>query len=333
MKTRLTLPASLAVALLPLSAGAAPLMLTDVPAKVAAARLSAKYGIDIVLMENAGRHVNVSVEDEDDTDVAGARLQTVNALANALRLDFTKTITVNRSAINAAMDADTSAVASGPPDPTEAVDSAASVPFGATRLRTREAITLIAGVDGAFAHIARDIGGFVTLSKPTLTVSQAEAEIAKQTGTTWKAVYTLAPRERVASLASPLIVFPDHQWEAQQRRAEEEAEREYAQEQAAYQANQQAAARQQALPQRDNRTITPSAQGVNNQGMYSQGTNGYYPNGYGSYGDPEWPERLRAAYGSNGYGSNGYGSNGYGVDMNTSGNAGGNFPNHVVGGN
>ena len=304
MKTHLTLPVSLAAALLPLSAGAAPLVLTNVPARVAAARLGARYGIDIVVTENAGRHVNVSLGDEDGTDAAGARLQTVNALANALRLDFAKTIVVNRSALNQAMSADPGRAVDAPAasDPAGAVDSGASIPFGATRLRTREAITLIAGVDGAYARIAGDIGGFVTLSKPTLTVAQAEREIAKQTGTTWKAVYTLAPRERVASAASPLILFPDRQWEAQQRRTEEEAEREYAQEQAAYQAYQQAATRQQALPQRDTRATTQNAQGISNQGMYDQGANGY-------------------------------GANGYGVDMNTSGNAGGNFPNHVVGGN
>ena len=99
MKTHLILPLSLAAALLPISAGAAPLVLTNVPARVAAARLGAKYGIGIVLTENAGRPVNVSIEDEDGADDAGARLQTVNALANALRLDFTKTIVVNRSAL------------------------------------------------------------------------------------------------------------------------------------------------------------------------------------------------------------------------------------------
>ena len=318
MKTHLILPLSLAAALLPISAGAAPLVLTNVPARVAAARLGAKYGIGIVLTENAGRPVNVSIEDEDGADDAGARLQTVNALANALRLDFTKTIVVSRSALDRAMSAGADAAAGAPADPdtTGAVDSAASVPFGATRLRTREAITLIANVDDAYAQIAGDIGGFVTLSRPTLTVAQAEKEIAKQTGTTWKAVYTLAPRERVASAVSPLIFFPDRQWEAEQRRQEQEAERQYAQEQAAaYQAYQQAAARQQALPQRDTRVTTQGAQGMNSQGMNNQGGSG---SGYGYYGDPNQ---------NGGYEANG----GYGVDMNTSGNAGGNFPNHVVG--
>ena len=304
MKTHPLLSASLAAALLPLSAGAdsaAPLVLKNVPAREAAARLGARYGMDIVLQANAARHVNVSIEDEDDADDAGARLQTVNALANALRLDFTKTIVVNRSALNAAMEGDTSseAAASAASAPTEAVDSAVSIPFGKTRLRTRDAIALIAGVDNAFAHIAGDIGGFVTLSQPTLTIGQAEKEIAKQTGTTWKAVYTLAPYSRVASAASPLIFFPDHQWEAQQRRAEEEADRQAAQEQAAFQAYQQATAQQQAAAR-------PTS--VGSQGLYGQATNG------------------------NGYYPNGYGNGGYGNGIGTSGNAGGSFPNHMAGG-
>ena len=336
MRTPHFLSVSLAATLLPFSAGAAgaaPLVLTNVTAREAAARLGARYGIVIVLTENAARHVNVSVDDEDGTDDAGARLQTVNALANALRLDFSKTIRVDRAALNAAMDGNTASVSPAPADPNGAVDSASSIPFGATRLRTREAIALIAGVDGAFARIAGDIGGFVTLSKPTLTVSQAEKEIAKQTGTTWKAVYTLAPRERIASAASPLIVFPDRQWEAEQRRMEAEAERQYAQEQAAAALAYQQATRQQALPQRDSRPTAQPMQGMNNQGM-----NGYDPNGYGygngSYGYPSQNGGYQnGGYQNGGYQNGGYPTDagGYGVDMNTSGNAGGNFPNHVVG--
>ncbi len=310
MKTHTLLSATLAAALLPLSAGAAkanPLVLKNVSAREAAARMGARYGMDIVLQANAGRHVNVFIEDEDGAEDAGARLQTVNALANALKLDYTKTIIVNRSALDEALEGGTgtAAGASAAFSPAEAVDSTVTIPFGKTRLRTREAITLIAGVDDAFAHIAGDVGGFVTLSKPTLPIAQAAEEIAKQTGTTWKAVYTLAPYSRVASAASPLIFFPDRQWEAQQRRQEEEAERQAAQQQAAYQAYQQAAAQQQGAA----RPTIVGALGMNGQAANG---NGYYPNGYGNGGYP---------------------SDASGFGMTTSGNAGGSFPNHVVGGN
>ena len=288
------------------AASATPLVLHNVSAARAAARLSANYGINIVLKANSGLHLNVALDDADD---AGARLQTVNALANALRLDFTKTIVVSKGT-------------SGVSDPA-AVDSETSIPFGRTTMPTREAIALIAGVDAAFAKISGDIGGVVTFSRPTLSASQAEDEVAKQTGTTWKAVYVLAPRSLVAFTQSSLLFFPDRQREAQERRAEEEAERQAAQEQAfAYQAYQQAASRQQASPQRSSQNMILDNQGMNGQSMNG---NGYYPNGYGAYGNP---------YTNSGYGNSGYYSdaNGFGNGVNTIGNAGGNFPNHVVGG-
>ena len=297
MKTHPIWSVSLAAALLPLPVGtapAAPLVLNNVSATGAAARLSAEYGISIVLKANTGRHLNVALEDTD----AGTRLQTVNALANALRLDFTKTIVVSKGAGGAA-------------DP-EAVDSGTSIPFGRTTLPTREAITLIAGVDAAFAKISGDVGGVVTLSRPTLTAAQAEDEVARQTGTTWKAVYVLAPRDLTASAASPLIFFPNRQREAEERREAEAAERQAAQEEAV----------PQSLP-------------VGSQDM--NGTR-YYPNGYSSYGNPNQPYQNSpyggSPYGSGGYASSGYPSAGYGFGNGgySSGSAGGGFPNHVVGG-
>lgn len=284
MKTNPFLSVSLAAAaLLPLSAGAvgaASLVLTNVSAAEAATRLGSNYHIDIVLTANARRHVNVALEDADDMR---ARLQTINALANALHLDFTKTLVVRRATLESS--------GGGDPD-SEAVDSSVSIPFGRTSLPAREAITLIAGVDAAFAHIAGDVTGTVTLSRPTLSVTQAEAEVAKQTGTTWRAVYVLAPRSLVGWVGSPLIVFPNRQREAQERLEEMAAERQAAQEEAAYQAYQQSLAQQQVAPQ---------------SGGLPTGANGYGNDGYGdSYGP--------------------------GPDMSTSGNANGNFPNHTAGG-
>jgi len=298
MKTNPFLSVSLAAAaLLPLSsgaAGAASLVLNNVSAAEAATRLGSNYHIDIVLTANARRHVNVALDDADDMS---ARLQTINALANALHLDFTKTLVVRRT---------TGEVSEGGFPDSEVVDSGVSIPFGRTTLPAREAITLIAGVDAAFAHIAGDVNGMVTLSKPTLSVNQAEAEVAKQTGTTWRAVYVLAPRSLMSWAGSPLVVFPNRQREAQERLEEMAAERQAAQEEAAYQAYQRSPAQQQVAPQ---------------SGGLPTGATGYGNNGYGNNG-----------YGNNGYGNNGYGDPyGPGPDINTSGNAGGNFPNHTAG--
>ena len=276
MKTHLLLPASLTAILLTVptvAASAAPLILNNVRASEAAARLSANYHINIVLKVDASQHVNVALDDADD---AGTRLQTVNALANALRLDFAKTIVVTATDL-------VSKAADDAPDST-AVDSEASIPFGKTTLPAREAISLIAGVDDAFVQIIGKVGGFVTLSSPTLTVSQAEKEVSEQTETTWKAVYVLAPREIVASVASPMIVFPNRQREAEERREAAQEEQQAAQEQAAaYQAYQQAIAQRQASPQATSQNMPLGFGARNNQAINGMG---YYSNGYSAYGSP-----------------------------------------------
>lgn len=168
--------ASVGVALLTASVRADTLNLTDVSAANAAAQMSKRYGITVVYRSPVtGRRVTLSAE---DPDTPAGRVQAVNDLANSLGMDFQKVYVVSK-------------VDSGAAVPEVAVDTDAPVVFPALKTSARDAIKLVAGVDGAEAQISDAITGDVTFPSRRMTVSKAAALISKQTGTVWKAYYGL----------------------------------------------------------------------------------------------------------------------------------------------
>ncbi len=162
-------------------AHAAPLAFTAAPASDAAARIEDKYGIHIVFKGsmNAQGPVTFSLS---DADAPGARLQAVNALANAANADFQKTYVVSK------------APAGSTNVPSEQIDSNAIVAFPHAKLSAEDAVRRIAGADNAVAQISGSIGDTVTVSATSLSAKEAAREVAAQTHTQWKTFYALTPR-------------------------------------------------------------------------------------------------------------------------------------------
>lgn len=280
--------------------GAAPaaptpaLTFDNVPAAKAAARLASQYGVAIVLQGHFGRHVTFTL---DNAEAPTARLEAVNALANAVVADYTKMYVVSKAADDA---------------PAVGVDTTATLPFNSVTLSAKEAIETIAAADDATAQIAPDVDGTVTLSGPNLTVAHAAAEIAQQTHTQWKAVYVLAPHvaRRIVdgkvightNGGSPIVeyayvYYPDRQKQAQQQREADKRRQE----------NQQALAEQQTQFQQQ------VAQQMAQQMAFS-GQNGF---GYGSnpYSNPyatPYPYGTPSQFGGGFYGATAAYSPGYG---------------------
>ncbi len=297
--------ATLAMAYATLPAHAAPLALDNVSALDAARQIGEKYGVNIVFKGDFGPTQYVSFT-LTDADAAGARLEAVNTLANAVGADFTKTYVVSR-------------VADGQDVPAPKVDANALVVFPATTVSAEQAISMVAAVDDATVRLPADISGSVTLSGTQLGADGAAQQIAAQTHTRWKVFYAMTPRLGGHQLGgkvidhtnggSPITELPDVYYAHIPTPAERAAQA--AADQAA--ANQQAASQQAANPQ-----------GANN---------GYAPNGYspyGNYGDPSMSSGYDYAdpyggynggmdgfgggfspYGNGGYGNGGYGNGGF----------------------
>lgn len=183
--------ASVGVALLVSGVRADTLNLTNVSAANAAAQMSKRYGISVVYRGPVtGRLVTLSAE---DPDTPAGRVQAVNDLANSLGMDFQKVFVVSK-------------VDAGTAVPEVAVDTEAPVVFPALKTPARDAIKLVAGVDGAEAQISDAITGDVTFPTRRMTVGKAAALIAKQTGTVWKAYYGLfKPGEGPARLQGNVV--------------------------------------------------------------------------------------------------------------------------------
>ncbi len=183
--------ASVGVALLTASVRADTLNLTNVSAANAAAQMSKRYGISVVYRGSVtGRLVTLSAE---NPDMPAGRVQAVNDLANSLGMDFQKVFVVSK-------------VDAGVAVPDVAVDTDAPVVFPALKTPARDAIKLVAGVDGADVQISDAITGDVTFPTRQMTVSKAAALIAKQTGTVWKAYYGLfKPGEGPARLQGSVV--------------------------------------------------------------------------------------------------------------------------------
>ena len=261
-------------ACLPSSIQAAPLVFDNTSARQAAQELSDKYGVNIVFKGDFGAPKTVTFT-LADADADGARLEAVNALANALGADFTKTFVISKA----------SGDASGSP---LHIDSNASVTFPNTTVPVTDAIGMVAAVDNAIVQITPDVAGNVTLSAAKLSDADAAAQIAKQSGTRWKVFYALTPRtgghatagkviDRTAG-GSPITELPyvyyTHVPTARERAAQQ-AERD--------QAAQQTAA---ALAQAAQQTAQASGSGTaaaNPQAMTPQSMNSYNPYNSGPY--------------------------------------------------
>lgn len=182
---------SVGVALLASGVRADTLNLSNVSAATAATQMSKRYGISVVYRGPVtGRLVTLSAE---NPDTPAGRIQAVNDLANSLGMDFQKVYVVSK-------------VDAGVAVPDVAVDTNAPVVFPALKTSAREAIKLVAGVDGADAQISDAITGDVTFPTRRMTVSKAAALIAAQTGTVWKAYYGLfRPGEGPARLQGSVV--------------------------------------------------------------------------------------------------------------------------------
>lgn len=293
---------------LALTAQAAPLVINGESMAQAAAELSAKYDVNIVYKGDFGPPKDVTFT-VDDADSPGGRLQAINALANAVGADFTKTYVVSK-------------VTEGETAPTAQIDSRTLMTFPSKTMPVQDAISLIASTDSASAQIVGTLNDTVTFSDQSLTASQAADEVAKQTNTRWKTFYALVPRGNGRVTGGKIIgrtsggqaitelpfVYYTHPKSAAQLQQEAEA--------AQQQSNQEAAAQQQQdLAAQQQQQQMMAQNGMAQNGMAQNGTaNGaMMQNGYNGYG-----------YGNNGYG---YGNNGYGYSNNGYGNGYGGYGN------
>lgn len=171
---------------------AAPLGFSSSSAADAASQIEDKYGIHIVFKGNMDgqRPVTFSLS---DADAPGARLQAVNALANAANADFQKTYVVSK-----APEGSTNV-------PSEQVDSNAVVAFPQVKLSAEDAVRRIAGADNAIVRFSGPIGDTVTMSATSLSAKAAAREVAAQTHTQWKTFYAMTPRGQGHALAGTVI--------------------------------------------------------------------------------------------------------------------------------
>lgn len=173
------------------SVHADPLSLSSVPALSAASQVGDKFGVGIVYKSDPGLLPPVTLT-VDDADAPGARLQAVNALANAVQSDFTKTFVVS------SVDGDV---------PEVKTDTNARITFPSVTVSAADAIRTVAAVDNAVVQISPDITGTVTLSAVSLSASDAAKQIAAQTHTRWKAFYALTPRTQGRATGGRVIGY------------------------------------------------------------------------------------------------------------------------------
>lgn len=190
LTSSLALAAAGAVLLAP-AGRADTLSVTNVTPAVAAAQLQSRYGISVVFRSPVvGRVVSFSA---DSPDTPAGRVQAVNDLANALGMDFQKVFVVSKAD-------------PGATPPEVALDTDAPVVFPALTTPARDAITLVAGVDGALAQVSGKVTGSVTFPSRRMSVRTAAAAIARQTGTVWKAYYGIFnPADAPARLRGTVV--------------------------------------------------------------------------------------------------------------------------------
>ncbi len=162
------------------SASAETLTFTNAPASGAAATLSKRLGVTIVFRGSLNKNLPVTFS-VDNPSSPGGRLQAISILATALDADFQKVYVVSKVDPGAAI-------------PAVPLDGDGPVVFRATHVPARQAIQIVAAVDGAVTQISGAVTGSVVFPDTNETTTEAAAVIAKQTGTQWKAYYGLFKR-------------------------------------------------------------------------------------------------------------------------------------------
>jgi hypothetical protein len=157
------------------------LTFTNASPNSAAAAINQRYGVTIVYksLVNPGQTVSFSV---DNPDTAAGRLLAISDLANAVGMDFQKVYVVSK-------------IDPGATVPEVKIDLDGPIVFSSTQIPARDAIQTVASVDDALVQISDAVTGNVSLSDTHLSAAAAAAEIAKQTGTGWKAYYGLYRRD------------------------------------------------------------------------------------------------------------------------------------------
>jgi len=150
------------------------------PVSDVVAQFHRTFGGNIIIKPGvrAEREVNFSVNNIHEP---GAAVETVQDLANALGADWQKSFVISQATGDDAVR-------------TPLIDADAPVVLKSVNMSARDAIELVASVDGATTQFYSPVGGTVHFSGTNLTARQAAREIAAQTHTNWKAFYALAPR-------------------------------------------------------------------------------------------------------------------------------------------
>jgi hypothetical protein len=150
------------------------------PAATVAGQINRTFNAHVVLEPGIDMQQRVTFTVSDTSGVAG-RMNDVTYLAHALNADPRKVFVISKGSGAA-----------------PAIDNDSTMGFAHTKLSASQAIRMIAGTDNAGVNFHTNVGGIVKLSGPQLSVRQAAAEVARQTHTSWMAVYQLIPRNHQA---------------------------------------------------------------------------------------------------------------------------------------
>lgn len=164
------------------------------PASQAALRLDSTLGVRVVLGSGVDSHRTVSFSVADANTDTG-RAFAVDSFARSLGANYRKVFVIRRA---------TSHTAHAMPP----IDIDATMGFHSVRIRAKQAIRMIAGVDyEATVHFYAPVTGWVTLSSTELSARQAAIEVAQQTHTAWTAEYVLTPARRSPVTAARIIGY------------------------------------------------------------------------------------------------------------------------------
>lgn len=175
-------------------ARAASLDFKATPLDEAIARIDKTFDVTLDVRKgvNLRRTVTFSVANVGDD---GARLETVNSLANAVKADYRKVFVITQ-------------VTGGMPSPDPVIDAAdAPVVFDSATIPADKAIETVAGVDDATAQLPSPLPAVVTFSGKKLTAQEAATQIAHQTHTVWKVAYILTPHTDQSSSPGKIIGY------------------------------------------------------------------------------------------------------------------------------
>ena len=161
------------------AASAKALTFDSSPVTDAVAQINRTFDTHIVIKPGVNSDSLVSFTVPDVTE-PGARLDAINDLANALKANYTKTFVITTSTADEPV-----------PDP---VLDAPTAPVVIRGTDAENAIKTIASIDDASVQFHSPVSGKVSFDEKQLSLSDAAREVARQTHTVWKAVYTISPR-------------------------------------------------------------------------------------------------------------------------------------------